>query len=119
MYELREKPLSRKFLLNFENFFEKMDEAYSVILLGDHIQRLDILTIIYKHIKNNITLVLDKRYTRDENNVGLIQQSLNMINYVENRLTQGKECYKKSQIKQFKNITSYLKLKMKDSVYEL
>lgn len=118
MYELRQKPLSRKFLLNFENFFEKMDEAYSVILLGDHIQRLDILTIIYNYIKNNITLVLDKRYTRDENNVGLIQQSLNMINFIENRLSQGKECYKEYQIKRFKKVTSYLKLKMKNSIYE-
>ena len=119
MYELRQKELSRQFLVNNQRFFKLINEAYSVILLGDHIQRLDILTIIYTHIKQNLTLVLDKRYTQDENNIGIVQTSLNMIKFIENRLNEGEEHYRDYQVEKFKKVTSYLKLKMKNSVYEL
>lgn len=119
MYELRQKELSRNFLANNEKFFKLINEAYSVILLGDSSQRLDVLIIIFKHIKRNLTLVLDKRYIQDQQNVNIIQTSLNMIKFVEDRLIDNKKYYNDYQLEKFKNITNYLKIKMKNSVYAI
>lgn len=121
MYELRQKELSRKFHLNYEKFFKLINEAYSVILLGDHVERLNILLIVFRHIGRNLTLVLDKRYTQDPHNVHVIQLTLNMIKFVEDRINEGKKHGKKyyhdDQLEKFEKITNFLKSRMKNSVY--
>lgn len=119
MYELRPRPISRQFLLNNQKFFQLINEAYSVILLADYVKRLDILIIIFRHIRRNLTLVLDKRYTQDEQNVHIIQLSLNMIEFIEDRLSDGKKYYHDDQLEKFEKVTSYLRLKMKGSVYKI
>ena len=119
MHELRQKELSRQFLINNQKFFKLMNEAYSIILLGDHKQRLDILIIMFKYIKRNLTLVLDKRYTQFEQNIQLVQFSLNMIKFIEDRLSGGKKYYYDDQLEKFEKLSKYLKLKMDNTVYVL